>query len=279
MAYAGVQRYADRATFEKYDMRVLEDAWSSDPRFIRCPNSACSPGGQIHEDDDDGRYPIVTCVTCHQKFCFRHKVAWHGTMTCGEYDAFLRDPVNFRSRFDVENERVERERMAEKRRLRALEDADRMFAQSLIEEEQVRAEAEAQAARERQMREAAERKEREKKEKEEAGRARKAAAVQKRREEEAASLQTVSKTTKKCPGCAWPIEKRSGWYQVSPRVLLELFGHVGHQALSMRINRYGGIRCKHEFCWDCLADYRHIVKKDNSFHKRSCPHHSKNVKG
>ncbi|KAF1841757.1 uncharacterized protein K460DRAFT_255016, partial [Cucurbitaria berberidis CBS 394.84] len=52
-----------------------------------------------------------------------------------------------------------------------------------------------------------------------------------KRAEEAASKQLILETTKKCPGCKKTIEKSYG---------------CDHMTCS---------RCKHEFCWQCLAPY------------------------
>ena len=38
-----------------------------------------------------------------------------------------------------------------------------------------------------------------------------------------------------------------------------------------------GIKCKHEFCWDCLADYKAILAKDNSVHAAACKWHPNNL--
>jgi membrane protein involved in colicin uptake len=130
-------------------------------------------------------------------------VAWHENLTCDEYDRLLADPANFRSRFDIANEAAQQAAAARQ----AQEDADRVFAQSLLAEEQ-RVVAEERAARERakrEEREAAERAEREKRERE-----MREAAARKKAEEEASS-RTVGSTTKPCPGCQAPIEKNDGW--------------------------------------------------------------------
>lgn len=37
-----------------------------------------------------------------------------------------------------------------------------------------------------------------------------------------------------------------------------------------------GIKCKHEFCYDCLANYKVILKRDNSAHEKACPWHPTN---
>jgi cobalamin-dependent methionine synthase I len=121
-------------------------------------------------------------------------------MTCEEYDRFLQDPDNFRSWVDMENEEAERA-------LRAQLEADRALAQSLLEEEQ-RAEAERVAAIERTARDEREKREREAREKEQK---RLKELAKRRKAEEEASMKTVSKTTKPCPGCKAPIEKNQGW--------------------------------------------------------------------
>lgn len=153
--------------------------------------------------------PIVTCRLCSQRSCFHHKVAWHENLTCDEYDSLLADPANFRSQFDVANEEAERAAAAR----RAQEDADRVFAQSLIAEER-RAVAEERAERERvaaARKREEERARREKEERDKREREMREAAMRRKREEEASS-RTVGSTTKPCPGCNAPIEKNAGWY-------------------------------------------------------------------
>lgn len=39
-----------------------------------------------------------------------------------------------------------------------------------------------------------------------------------------------------------------------------------------------GTWCQHAFCWDCLADHKEILEKDNSAHKGDCPWHPDNIK-
>lgn len=34
-----------------------------------------------------------------------------------------------------------------------------------------------------------------------------------------------------------------------------------------------GIKCKHEFCYDCLANYKVILKRNNSAYEKACPRH------
>ncbi|UJR12356.1 hypothetical protein I4U23_016533 [Adineta vaga] len=52
--------------------------------------------------------------------------------------------------------------------------------------------------------------------------------------------------TKKCSQCQWYIQKNEGCDHMTCRY------------------------CKHEFCWECLADYKLIASRGNSQHKTSC---------
>jgi hypothetical protein len=154
MAYDEVRLYADRVTFETYDARVLNNAVAQHADWFSCPDAGCG-SGQMH-DAADG-VPTVTCVGCRRKYCFRHHMPWHETMSCDEYDRFLADPDNFRTTFEIENERVDRERETEERRRRDMEAADSQFARSLVEEEEALIEAEGTARREEAARAEAER--------------------------------------------------------------------------------------------------------------------------
>ena len=177
-----------------------------------CPNPDGCNSGQIHEARD--AEPIVRCVRCGYKFCFRHQVGWHEQLSCDEYDAFLEDPENFRSRLEIENEEAEQQQAAERSARRRQEEADRAYAQSLLDADQ-QEEARRQARRERAERERREEAERQKAEAERAARHLKAEQMRRvaaqRKTEGSLSQKTIRKTTKKCPGCSWPIEKNSGW--------------------------------------------------------------------
>ncbi|KAL1839319.1 hypothetical protein VTJ49DRAFT_1647 [Mycothermus thermophilus] len=234
-----VQRLADNETNERYQTLAFRAALSTAPNFIWC-TAGCGMG-QVHEGGAE--QPIVTCLQCNHRSCFHHKVAWHQNMTCEEYDSLLADPENFRSWFDTTNEEAERA-------LRAQLEADRAYAQSLLEEEQ-RAEAERVAALERAAREEREKRERAERDKEQK---RLKDLAKRRKQEEEASAKTVNQTTKPCPGCRAPIEKNQG---------------CQHMTCS---------KCKHEFCWDCMADYKMIRAYDNSKHDRRCPWYPDNIK-
>ena len=185
-------------------MLAFRGAVDQTPEFVWCPNPDGCESGQMHEARD--AEPIVRCVRCHYKFCFRHQREWHEQLTCEEYDAFLEDPGHFRSRLEIENEEVEQHQAEQRTVRRQQEEADRMYAQSLLDADQ-QEEARRQEQRERAKRQRAE--------EERAAKELKAKQMrneaERRKIEEDRSLATIKKTTKQCPGCSWPIEKNKGW--------------------------------------------------------------------
>jgi uncharacterized protein YbaR (Trm112 family) len=202
LQYDDVQRHADAATLERYQTLSFRHVLSEADNFVWCTGVGCGYG-QVHDGGTES--PIVICLLCGARSCFAHRVAWHENLSCEEYDALQRDPANFRSRFEMENEAAEE---AERAR-RAQEEADRAFARGLVVAE------EAARAEEVKLREKAAREEREREEKirEEKRRAKEAMAAEvlRKKEEEEKSAMTVALTSKPCPGCGWAIEKVSGW--------------------------------------------------------------------
>lgn len=213
--YTDIQRYADEETFKRcvclifpssffphkelhihltyairYETLALRAAMAEAENFFWC-TSGCG-SGQIHESGDD--QPIVICLHCDHRSCFRHSVAWHQGLTCEEYDQLLADPDNFRSRLEIDNEAW---RAAQQAQL----DADRAMAHGLLEEER----------RAREMREKREREERESTRRA-IELARQIAA--RRKAEDDMSRETLGRTTKPCPGCGWAIEKNDGWWVI-----------------------------------------------------------------
>lgn len=199
LQYDDVQRYADSETSERYQSLSFRYALSEAENFIWC-TSGCGYG-QVHGGGVEE--PIVICLLCGHRTCFTHGVAWHQNLSCEEYDALQQDPSNFRSRFDTENEAAEEAQRVR----RALEDADRVFAQSLVAEE---LRAEEVVRQERLRRQEREREERLREERRLAAEAMRAE-VQRKNEQEQKSRKTIARTSKPCPGCGWAIEKNRGW--------------------------------------------------------------------
>ena len=43
--------------------------------------------------------------------------------------------------------------------------------------------------------------------------------------------------------------------------------------------RFLGHRCRHQYCWICLADYALIRKDGNTQHRSDCTYHTSNIAG
>ena len=63
------------------------------------------------------------------------------------------------------------------------------------------------------------------------------------------SRRWIIENCKKCPNCLYHIEKNNG---------------CDHMTC---------IKCRHEFCWSCLADFQPIRKDGNHRHNSTCKHY------
>jgi hypothetical protein len=199
----------------RYEVLSFRNAIGKDDNFVWCQNCDF---GQLHTSGQD--YPIVRCMKCGFRSCFRHSVPWHDRMTCEEYDQMLSDPDGFKSAIEKDDEAAalaqKQQEETDERMARELEQQDRQ-----AEEDRQRAahEEELRNARAAQEAEA----ERKRKEKEEQERARKCEEIKRKKEQEALSLKTVNSTTKRCPGCQWPIEKNEGCSHMTCKYHKHLF--------------------------------------------------------
>jgi hypothetical protein len=78
---------------------------------------------------------------------------------------------------------------------------------------------------------------------------------QQARDEERATEAMLNDISKKCPGenCGWRIQKSDGCDHMTCR------------------------RCKHQFCWQCMAPHAEIKRVGNTAHLASCKFHSDNL--
>ncbi|KAI1505159.1 hypothetical protein F5X99DRAFT_405426 [Biscogniauxia marginata] len=200
-----VQRFTNSEIFTKYHALTVEQLISKVHNFAWCP-LGCGTG-QVH--DIGSKQPLVLCLTCKRQFCFRHRVTWHHDHTCDEYDAFLADPQDFRSKAQIAAALSESRALEEQKLLQGIQDADANFAQSLLNEgEAAKARVRAKLERieqERRAREQAAREEEQRRREQEA--LQEAARL---REEENATSQVFQSLTKPCPSCRRPIQKNGG---------------------------------------------------------------------
>ncbi|KAF3046711.1 hypothetical protein E8E11_007248 [Didymella keratinophila] len=68
------------------------------------------------------------------------------------------------------------------------------------------------------------------------------------RKEEEASKKYIKEKAKRCPGCKRPVEKING---------------CDHMTCT---------KCRHEFCWKCLASYKVPGRVYSVTHRAKCPH-------
>lgn len=69
--------------FEQYEMRLMQRSLEGMSEFVWCAHGCGS--GQLHGFDPNEQ-PVVECVKCKQKTCFKHRMQWHTDLTCDEYD-------------------------------------------------------------------------------------------------------------------------------------------------------------------------------------------------
>ncbi|EXM07046.1 hypothetical protein FOIG_03643 [Fusarium odoratissimum NRRL 54006] len=144
LEYNDIQRFADEHTIAKYERQALRAAVEEDENFFWCTSDCGS--GQIH--DSGSAQPIVVCIKCSHRSCFRHGVNWHEDLSCEEYDRLQEDP-DFRGHLELENERWSKAQAAQA----AQEEADRDLASRFVAKEKAkikRQEAQDQRERERE---------------------------------------------------------------------------------------------------------------------------------
>jgi IBR domain, a half RING-finger domain len=243
LGYADVEKYASKATFQRYDSLTMRDGISSDPNFRWCTASECN-SGQVHSEGAES--PLMICNSCRMMSCFTHQAPWHEGMTCIEFDnpqsaqgaseesnpagsggllsslaemcGRNRDVVvGGVKRKETGQERKDR-KMAmrlfkeqeeeEKKKLQRIEQENRKQeqAQELERQETERRVREAQEERERQQCEQQQRREEQQRRAQEAQQSR-----ARRQQEDLASTTLLQAETKACPGnCGWRIEKNDG---------------------------------------------------------------------
>lgn len=243
LEYADIEKYASKATFQRYDSLTMRDGIASEPNFRWCTASECN-SGQVHSEGAES--PLIICNYCRKLSCFTHQAPWHEGMTCMEFD----DPESAQGpseelnptgsggllsslaemcgrkrevvvggvkRRETDQEKKDRklamrlfqeQEVAEKKRLQKIEQENRKREETEELERQERESRirEAQEERERQENERQHQREERERQAREAKQNR-----AKRQQEDLASTTLLQENTKACPGnCGWRIEKNDG---------------------------------------------------------------------
>lgn len=84
MSHDDIKRWAEPQIFEEYDRLATLRAIQQDSSSVRC----CEPGCEgVHFHDGDAEFPIATCQVCGIRTCFRHShLPWHEGLTCDEFE-------------------------------------------------------------------------------------------------------------------------------------------------------------------------------------------------
>lgn len=78
-----VQPLVPAKIFEIFEYNTTRETFRSDPEFFQCPSPDCQ-GWQLNQGGNN--LPIVNCRVCKGQYCFKHKVPWHSSVSCDEYD-------------------------------------------------------------------------------------------------------------------------------------------------------------------------------------------------
>ncbi|KAI0148573.1 hypothetical protein GGR57DRAFT_235154 [Xylariaceae sp. FL1272] len=268
LPYTSVKEYASPNTFTQYDRLLMRGGLSTEPNFCWC-TAGCG-SGQLHREGHSN--PLMICNNCGRMTCFTHQRPWHHGLTCREFDG---DDANedgaignaMGSRQQTLDNLWGTERQTVTiggvTRLESTQElGDRLLAEQLTrEEEDLQRQREQDAENQRLNREDIER-QRQARERErwmqeqralrEEARRQQQREDAKRRADEAATEEALSRISKVCPNtnCGARIQKTSGCDHMTCR------------------------QCHHEFCWRCFADWNTILRYGNRYHRTHCRYHS-----
>ncbi len=95
--------------------------------------------------------------------------------------------------------------------------------------------------------------------------------------EEEATNKVLAETAKACPnkGCGYFITKDGGCDHMTCKPCFFLGNILRNRKFADFV--WAGKRCRHDFCWLCLASYRQIRREGNSAHQESCRYHSQRL--
>lgn len=92
-----------------------------------------------------------------------------------------------------------------------------------------------------------------------------------KKEEEKASKKLIQETAKACPGCKRPVEKSYGCDHMTCK-----FKPFLEKSSTDCVPP--GTKCRHEFCWQCLALYEKKKGQKSVVHRGDCVYSDDNVR-
>lgn len=85
LSHSDMRRAATAETFARFDQLSARGALGTINNFVWCIGPDCG-SGQLHEGNEDGTNPEMTCASCGFHLCVRHKIKWHAGETCAQYE-------------------------------------------------------------------------------------------------------------------------------------------------------------------------------------------------
>ncbi|KAI5201139.1 hypothetical protein E4T39_05321 [Aureobasidium subglaciale] len=82
LSHHDVRRACDPETFESYDKFAMLTVVDEIRDFHWCLRSGCTGGQEVLEASQD----YMKCHACDYEQCLHHKMAWHASETCKQYD-------------------------------------------------------------------------------------------------------------------------------------------------------------------------------------------------
>ncbi|KAG4079335.1 hypothetical protein HA402_008027 [Bradysia odoriphaga] len=234
-----VKTVVSTTAFERYETLMIKKAVGDMDDIVYCPREGCDA---FIETDGSGR---AECWKCFHLLCTLCSKLYHGNTDCDLTEEERTD--NFRrirdeevaekillqetqnalmiEELERENEEWLRRTRREQEEIRRIEQIEQEEEERRMEEERQREEEARQLENQRRREEEFQRLVQENEERERRQRQKQ----EERRQAERASEDTVLKTTKKCPNCKSPIEKKEG------------------------CNAMLCTMCGYRFCWGCLG--------------------------
>lgn len=85
LTHDDMRRASTPVVFARYDALAARGILGTLDNFFWCINQGCG-SGQLHEGNEEGHNPEMTCGSCGFHQCVRHEIAWHAGESCAQYE-------------------------------------------------------------------------------------------------------------------------------------------------------------------------------------------------